>query len=102
MKTPFTLLFLLLVSCSLIIAQDKVTESAPPRIIKTIPEFGDCDVDHSINEIKIIFDQDMSKGMSVVNTSYMPQKNGNARWDDDRTFVLPVILRPNIQLHLTV
>lgn len=73
-------------------AQDQETA---PRIISTIPEFGDCRVDPELKEIIIIFDQDMSLGMSLLNTKNMPEINGQARWINQRTFSIPVNLSPN-------
>lgn len=66
-----------------------------PRIISTIPEFGDCNVDPELKEVILKFDQDMSGGMSVLDTKNKPQSNARAYWIDKRTFAIPVKLFPD-------
>lgn len=78
--------------CALSFAQN--TDKAP-KIVSTTPEFADYHVDHEIKEVVIKFDQDMSNGMSVVNTANMPKTNGRSKWVDKRTLVIPVTLYPN-------
>jgi hypothetical protein len=74
------------------IAQNQVTA---PKIINTIPNFGDCNVDPNLKEIIIKFDQDMTSGMSLLNTQNMPENNGQPKWVDKRTYIIPVKLYPN-------
>jgi hypothetical protein len=83
---------LTLLICAITFAQNTGTS---PKIISTIPAFGDCNVDPGLNEIIIKFDQDMANGMSLINTKNMPESNGKARWIDKRTFSIPVKLFPN-------
>ena len=62
MRTIFTF-FCISFLCILSFAQSKV---AAPKIISTIPAFGDCRVDPQLKEIVIRFDQDMGGGMSIL------------------------------------
>lgn len=66
-----------------------------PKIINSIPEFGDCNVDPELKEIVLKFDQDMANGMSLINIPNMPEKNGQPKWIDKRTYSIPVKLYPN-------
>lgn len=70
-------------------------ESAPPKVIATSPAVGATDVDPSLTEITVTFDQDMSDGMSWTGGGpdfpSVPQDQ-KARWKDKRTCVLPVKL----------
>lgn len=80
------------VICAITVAQNHVTA---PKIISTIPAFGDCKVDPKITDIVIKFDQDMSDGMSVLDSKNMPQFTDKPHWIDKRTFSIPVKLYPN-------
>jgi hypothetical protein len=90
-KSIFTLAFLLFF-WTLVSAQS--TEVAP-KIISTIPEFGDCNVDPELKEVILKFDQDMSGGMSVVDTKNTPVSKARAYWIDKRTCAIPVKLFPD-------
>jgi C-terminal processing protease CtpA/Prc len=74
------------------IAQD---HSSAPKIISTVPVFGDCNVDPELTKIIIKFDQDMSPGYSVPDLKNMPQITGKLEWVDKRTLSIPVKLYPN-------
>ncbi|MDA3891353.1 MAG: S41 family peptidase [Salinivirgaceae bacterium] len=63
-----------------------------PKIVKTIPEYGDCQVNSELKEIVVIFNEDMQGGMSVVDSRDMPQITDKPFWKDKRTFVIPVNL----------
>lgn len=69
--------------------------SNAPKIISSIPEFGDCNVDPGLKEIVLKFDQDMGNGMSLINIPNMPEKKGQPKWIDKRTYSIPVKLYPN-------
>lgn len=69
-------------------------QAATPKIISTIPSYGDCNVDPELKEIIIKFDQDMAQGMSLVNSPNNPQSAGQPKWVDSRTFSVPVKLYP--------
>jgi carboxyl-terminal processing protease len=96
-KTIQTIIFITWI-CAIAFGQN--TETAP-KIISTVPVFGDCNVDPGINEIIIKFDQDMNVGMSLIDTRNMPKINGDPTWIDKRTFSIPVILYPNKLYSLT-
>jgi hypothetical protein len=70
-------------------AQNKGTA---PKIISTIPAFGDCRVDPQLKEIILQFDQDMKDTYSVPDTKNFPQITDRAIWKDKRTFSIPVRL----------
>lgn len=70
-------------------------EPAPPRIIATSPGAGATDVDPSLTEITVTFDQDMSRGMSWTGggPDFPSTPEGQkAQWKDKRTCALPVKL----------
>jgi len=76
-------------------AQSGAPTSAPPRIIATSPALGATDVDPSLTEITVTFDQDMSGGMSWTGGGPAfpsDQPGQKAHWKDKRTCVLPVKL----------
>jgi len=92
MKKLILTFFYIAFFCTISIAQNKL---AAPKIISTIPAFGDCKVDPQLKEIEIKFDQDMEAGMSVLDTKNMPQFTDKPHWKDVRTFSIPVKLFPN-------
>jgi len=67
----------------------------PPKIVKTIPEFGDWKVDTNLKEIIIEFDQDMQPGYSVLDNQNGVNFNGNIIWRNSRIISIPVLLKPN-------
>lgn len=90
-RTILTLIFTALI-CAITVAQNRVNS---PKIVSTIPTFGDCSVDPELTKIVIKFDQDMSPGYSVPDTKNMPQITGKPEWNDKRTLSIPVKLYPN-------
>jgi hypothetical protein len=90
-KTILTLICITLI-CAISIAQNQVTA---PKIISTIPAFGDYNVDPELNEIIIRFDQDMETGMSILDSKNMPQIMDKPIWIDKRILSIPVKLYPN-------
>lgn len=78
-------------------------ESATPRVIKTIPNNGDTDVDFSLRHLSVTFDQDMSNSDSWVPIEgTFLQTTGLPRWKDRRTCTLPVRLKHNTQYLLSI
>jgi len=72
---------------------DARRRSAPPRIVSTIPEIGASDVDPSLSEISVTFDQDMASGFSWTGRGpLLPKTTGRPFWRQKRTCVLPVRL----------
>lgn len=92
MKKTILTTVCILILCFFAIAQN---QKQSPKIISTSPEFGDCNVDPKITEIIIKFDQDMSSGMSLLDTRNMPEKTAKAKWIDNRTYSIPVKLYSN-------
>lgn len=90
-RTILTLISITLI-CAITVAQNRVNS---PKIISTIPTFGDCSVDPELTKIVIKFDQDMSPGFSVPDTKNMPQITGKPEWNDKRTLSIPVKFLPN-------
>jgi hypothetical protein len=91
MKRPFLTFIFWTAFFAISLAQNN---AVAPKIIKTTPGFGDCNVDPDVKEIVINFDQDMSSGMSLVDTKFKPQSTSTPRWIDNRTFSIPVKLYP--------
>ncbi len=71
--------------------------AAAPTVVKTTPEAGDNEVDPALRKIVIEFDQDMNRsGHSITGGGdSFPELTGNPRWQDKRTLILPVKLKPN-------
>jgi hypothetical protein len=90
-RTILSIILIALISV-ITIAQNQLNA---PKIISTTPAFGDCNVDPGLCEIVIIFDQDMAKGMSIINTQNMPEFKDQPKWVDQRTLSIPVKLFPN-------
>lgn len=89
-KILLSVVYLLLMSAIIFAQNDKA-----PKIIRTVPEFGDFKTDADLKEIIIEFDQDMGPGYSVLNSPYMPSMNGKTTWINGRTVSIPVTLKSN-------
>jgi hypothetical protein len=80
----------------LVRAQDMTLETAPPVVVKTIPEAGAKDVDPGLQEIKVAFSKEMADKSWSWSTAWKdstPQSGGAPKYlDDKRTCVLPVKL----------
>jgi beta-lactamase regulating signal transducer with metallopeptidase domain len=77
-------------------AARKAPAGRPPDIVATSPAVGATDVDPSLKEITVTFDQDMGGGMSWTGggAEYPPIREGQKpEWRDKRTCVLPVKLQ---------
>jgi hypothetical protein len=67
--------------------------AVPPGIVSTSPAVGATDVDPSITEITVTFDQDMAGGFSWTGGGeHYPKTTGKPAWKDKRTCALPVAL----------
>ena len=79
-------------------AQEVTLESAPPVVVKTVPEAGSAEVDPGTTEIRVTFSERMRDGnWSWVTESKEsdPGTAGQPRYAEDRrTCVLPVKLQP--------
>ena len=78
--------------------------AAPPRVVKASPDNGATGVDPATPEIRIVFDQPMSRGgFSVVGGGETyPKTRGKPTWVNDRTCVLPVALEPEHEYWLSI
>ena len=83
---------------SLARADDVTLESAPPVVVKTVPEAGASEVDPMLTEIKVTFSKDMqdaSWSWATLSKESFPKMDGKPKYlADKRTCVLPVKLEP--------
>ena len=78
-------------------ADDDVSlSSAPPVVVRTVPEGGTDGVDPGVTEIRVTFSKDMADGSwswSTWGTDTFPETTGKPHYlPDKRTCVLPVKL----------
>jgi hypothetical protein len=100
-KTKMKKIILTVFCLSLIWTNSSLQENnVGPKIIKTIPEFGDCNVNTDLKEIVIIFNQEMQGGMSVIDSRDMPQISNKPFWKDKKTFIIPVDLTADKMYYL--
>jgi hypothetical protein len=78
--------------------------AAPPKVVKAVPDNGAVGVSPNLKDIRVTFDQPMSKGgMSVVGGGEtFPQFLGKPTWSNDRTFTVRVKLQPNHDYWLSI
>ena len=73
--------------------------SKPPRVVSTFPENGSTDVDPSIKEISVTFNEEMTDGnwsWVYEDKDSFPQIIGQAYYTDNNTKnILPVKLEPD-------
>jgi RNA polymerase sigma-70 factor (ECF subfamily) len=97
---------IVLLLASFAAAQDLTVETAPPVVVKTVPQAGTTDVDPALKEIEVVFSKDMlDKSWSVVQNTEatFPKVDGELRYKDDRrTFVMPVKLEPGRNYALSI
>jgi hypothetical protein len=76
----------------------------PPKVVKTVPENGDGEVDPATKELRVVFDQPMAPGgKSIVGGGpTFPKFADNARWEDERTFVMGWQLEPEHDYWLSI
>ena len=79
-------------------ADELTVPTAPPVVVKTVPQAGAADVDPTVTEIKVTFSKDMQdQSWSWVKLSEgsFPKVVGRPRYEKDkRTCVLTVKLEP--------
>lgn len=83
----------------------EVLESAPPVVVRTVPDRGDVNVDPSLTEIRATFSKKMLDGSwSWCQTDQAsPETTGSVHYLDDRkTCVLPVKLEPDTEYVLSL
>ncbi len=78
--------------------------AAQPKVVKTVPDNGDIDVDPNLTEIRIAFDQAMAQGgMSIVGGGEtFPEMRGKPKWTSPRTIAMRVKLEPNHAYWLSI
>lgn len=79
-------------------AEDVTLETAPPVVVKSVPEAGAADVDPRLSRIEVTFSkemQDQSWSWATLSDESFPTTAGEPEYlDDRRTCVLPVKLEP--------
>ncbi len=78
--------------------------AAPPTVVETVPRSGDLNVDPALQEMRFVFDQDMSSGgYSICGGGRLyPRVIGRPRWADKRTLVARVQLEPDHEYQLSI
>ena len=95
----FSLIVALFVFVGVLRADDKVSlETAPPVVVKTVPQAGSNSVDPKLKEIKVTFSKDMtdhSWSWSTWGDDTVPDMKGKPHYlDDKRTCAITVELKP--------
>lgn len=79
-------------------AQEVSLESAPPVVVKTVPESGTSSVDPALKELRVTFSKpmtDQSWSSVQLSAETSPPITGKPKYDrDGKTWVLPVSLKP--------
>jgi len=79
-------------------AQEITLETAPPVVVKTVPQAGASDVDPSTATIRVKFSKPMQDGSwswSTASKESFPEAAGEPKYArDKRTCLLPVKLQP--------
>ena len=74
-------------------------QTAPPVVIRTVPQSGAAGIDPSLKEIRVTYSKGMKNGSwswSTWGEENFPKIDGKPRYEaDKRTCVLPVKLEPN-------
>lgn len=100
MKTFIIIVFLVLAIPCASIGQPPgiIGQQTAPVVVKTYPESGAADVDPSISEIRVTFDNEMmdhSWSWVQIATENFPELIGTPRYlEDKRTCVVNVKLKP--------
>jgi hypothetical protein len=87
-----------------LLATTTLAYAVSPKVIKTVPENGDPNVDPNLRQIRIEFDQDMSQqGYSICGGGpNFPELLGKPRWVNKRTLVVGVKLKPNYEYQMSI
>ena len=92
-------LFVLMVALTIIFVGCSEKDTKAPRVVDTFPPNGSQDVDPSINQISVTFNEEMmdqSWSWPYTNKNEFPEMKGQPYYTDNYTKnVLPVILEPN-------
>jgi hypothetical protein len=81
-----------------------LTQGQPaPKVAQMVPPVGATDVDPTLSELRVTFDQDMAQGFSWTGGGpSFPKTTGWPHWVDRRTCVLPVALEPGHSYQLGI
>jgi hypothetical protein len=92
------------VAVALVLLLSGVTQAAAPKVVATVPDAGDLDVDPAVKEIRVEFDQPMNPvGRSIVGGgAAFPKIAGQPKWLNPKAFVVPVTLEPGHEYALSV
>jgi len=76
----------------------------PPHVVQTIPANENQKVDPALNEMVVVFDQDMStSGFSICGGGpKFPQIIGRPRWVNRQTLSMRIRLKPNHEYELSI
>lgn len=95
--------FPILIALIILIVISISANASPPRVIRTVPENGDQNVDPRLWQIRIEFDQNMeTRGYSVCTGSSSPKIIGKPKWLNKRTVIISVKLEPNREYGLSI
>jgi hypothetical protein len=88
----------------LILGFTATLHAAPPKVVKATPDNGATDVDPSLKQIEVVFDQPMNPGgRSIVGGGpTFPKITGQPKWTNNRTILIPVQLEPDHDYWLSI
>ena len=85
-------------TCEKALADEITIDSAPPVVVKTVPQAGAADIDPKVAEIRVTFSKEMQNGAwswATATKENFPKPGGKPKYlGDKRTCVLPVKLEP--------
>ncbi len=94
----------ILFTIALVILSAARAPAAPPKVVETVPRNGDLNVDPALQEMRFVFDQDMSRGGYSIcgGGPLFPKPVGRPRWADKRTLVMRVRLEADHEYQLSI
>ncbi len=104
MKRLFYFIIVMLIAISSVYCAEK--DSKAPSVIETFPPNGSTDVDPSIREISVTFDEEMTDGnwsWAYTYKDQFPEMNGQPHFTDNFTRnILPVKLEPGKEYEIWI
>jgi hypothetical protein len=94
---------LVAVACCLAVISGPVF-GRPPRVVEAVPDNGEVNIDPQLQQIRIVFDQDMSqRGYSVCGGGpKFPSLVGKPGWLNRRTFIMKVRLQADHEYEFSI